>query len=265
MATPPAGVLATKVAGGRGGSSLGQDAPSSNRRNFRSPPAFNGKEWSRQQKRGYHRLRSCLTYWQAHNYQVRWVTLTGADDSDAGKLSYHHQVLRQRIERGLGYPGIEHFQVRTSEGNGVLHIFWAWRAQDGFRNRLFYVPQDWLSRQWVDIHGATNVWIGAVGNRDRDTRRVSAYAMAQYVGEQSGYEYMSWSWGRIFGFPLAACWSWLKRSVRNRSRLLVWWARFLSGGLIIGVPGAGQAVSMGIIRQRYREWRAAGGSGGRWV
>ena len=28
-------------------------------------------EWSRKQKRGYHRVRSLLYFWESHNYQVR--------------------------------------------------------------------------------------------------------------------------------------------------------------------------------------------------
>jgi len=231
---------------GEGGSSFNIDGPRSNNEQK--------TEWGRKQKRGYHRIQSCLTYWQANGYQVLWVMLSTSPGGDSTKLAYHHQVLKQRIERELGYPDIQHFQVRTSEGNGVLHIFWAWRADNGFRQRSFYVRQDWLSEQWADIHGAPVVWISRVRGGRSSRNRISRYAMTQYVGNQSGYEYMSWSWVRMFGFPLVACWRWLKRKANDKSQLLYWWSRFLSGGLVLGIPRAGMAVDMGIIRVKYREF-----------
>ena len=86
-------------------------------------------EWSRKQKRGYQRIRSLLWFWEAHHFQVLWVTLSTADGGQADKLTYHHKQLRQRIERQLGYRGLEYYQVRTEEGHGVLHIFRAGGSQ----------------------------------------------------------------------------------------------------------------------------------------
>ena len=63
------------------------------------------------------------------------VTLSTAEGGDAEKLKpYHHKQLRNRVERQLGFQGLEYYQVGTEEGHGVLHIFWAWRVPDG--NRL---------------------------------------------------------------------------------------------------------------------------------
>lgn len=68
------------------------------------PPAKPSKpEWSRKQKRGYQRVRSLLWFWEAHHFQVLWVTLSTAEGGQADKLTYHHKQLRQRIERQLGY------------------------------------------------------------------------------------------------------------------------------------------------------------------
>ena len=80
-------------------------------------------EWSRKQKRGYQRIRSLLWFWEAHHFQVLWITLSTAEGGRANKLTYHHKQLRQRLERHLGYRGLEYYQVRTEEGHGVLHIF----------------------------------------------------------------------------------------------------------------------------------------------
>jgi len=183
-----------------------------------------------------------------------WIMLSTANGGDPSKLAYHHQRLRQRVESRLGYRGLQHFQVRTSEGNGVLHIFWAWKPECGFRQRSFYVAQGWLSKQWAQIHGAPIVWVSRVRLGRVSRNKVSRYCMSQYVSGQAGYEYMSWSWGRTFGFPLVACWKWLKGKARNKSRLLLWWHRFLSGGFIVGVPRAGVVIDMGIIRAAYKEW-----------
>jgi hypothetical protein len=98
---------------------------------FRREPVAG--EWTRKQKRGYHRVRSLLWFWECHQFQVLWVTLSTAEGGDAEKLTYHHKQLRQRIERQLGFQGLEYYQVRTEEGHGVLHIFWAWRVPDGER------------------------------------------------------------------------------------------------------------------------------------
>ena len=74
-----------------------------------------------------------------------WVTLSTAEGGNADKLTYRHKQLRQRIERQLGYDGLEYYRVRTEEGHGDLHIFWAWRVPDGERPRRFLISQEWLS------------------------------------------------------------------------------------------------------------------------
>ena len=78
---------------------------------FRREPVAG--EWTRKQKRGYHRVRSLLWFWECHQFQVLWVTLSTAEGGDAEKLTYHHKLLRQRIERQLGFQGLEYYQVRT--------------------------------------------------------------------------------------------------------------------------------------------------------
>lgn len=216
--------------------------------------------WDKKQKRGYHRVQSCLQYWQAHGYQVLWVMLSTASGGDASKLAYHHQRLRQRIEARLGYQGLQHYQVRTSEGNGVLHIFWAWRARDGCRQRSFYVKQAWLGIQWQDIHSAPIVWIVRVRRGRASINKVSRYCMSQYVSGQAGYEYMSWSWGRTFGFPLVACWRafkgiWSKYNGNGRKKALyALWGVFLSGS---AVPlWSGRYTSLEVVRLGYQEYRS---------
>lgn len=212
----------------------------------------NHKKWNRKQKRGYHRVQSCLTYWQKNGFQVLWVCLTTAPGGDSNSLAYHHQKLRQRIERKLNYNDIQHFQVKTNEGNGVLHIFWAWKGA-----RSFYIPQKWLSSQWGDIHNAKIVWIKRLKRGSLSRNKISRYCISQYVTEQAGYQYMSWSWGRTFGFPIVACWDWIKRLCGDKKgNLMKWWNRLLSGGHIFGLHIGNFIFILGMedIRQLYREW-----------
>lgn len=239
--------------GGGGSPSLDRDVSSSN--NAYRP------SWDRQQKRGYHRIQSCFQYWQARGYQVLWLMLSTSGDGDGRKLAYHHQMLKQRVERKLGYDGIQHWQVRTAEGNGVLHLFWAWRARDGFRQRSFYVKQAWLSRQWQEIHGAKIVWIERVRGGRVSRNKVSRYCMSQYVGKQSAYQYMSWSWKRTFGVPLVGCWRafkglWSRRNGnRSRKGLYALWGAFLAGELI--PLGNGWYTRLEVVRLGYQEYGSA--------
>lgn len=174
-------------------------------------------EWSRKQKRGYQRIRSLLWFWECHGFQVLWIMLSTAEGGDASKLSYRHKLIRQRIERQLGYDGIEHYQVRTEEGHGVLHIFWAWRSAPGQRARRFWIDQRWLADQWNQVHGAPVVWVKAYRPGRRSRNRLSRYVISQYVQDQSGYVNMCWSWKRSLGFPIGAVWNTLKGMWRGRN------------------------------------------------
>lgn len=175
----------------------------------------NEGSWSRKQKRGYHRVRSLLWFWESHEFQVLWVTLSTSPGGDANQLTYRHKRLRQRIESQLGYRGLEYYQVRTNEGHGVLHVFWAWRVPPGERFRRFWISQEWLSAQWEQIHGAPIVWIKAYKPGRRSRNRLSRYVISQYVQDQCGYVNMCWSWKRSLGFPLGAVWGVLRKLWSN--------------------------------------------------
>lgn len=183
------------------------------------PQQTRSEGWSRKQKRGYQRIRSLLWFWECHGFQVLWIMLSTAAGGDASKLSYRHKLIRQRIERLLGYVGIEHYQVRTEEGHGVLHIFWAWRPRPGERARRFWIDQRWLSTQWEQIHGAPIVWVKAYRPGRHSRNRLSRYVISQYVQDQSGYVNMCWSWKRSLGFPLGAVWNTLKKMWLGRNAI----------------------------------------------
>ncbi|HNK76274.1 MAG: hypothetical protein K1X60_00555 [Nitrospira sp.] len=158
-----------------------------------------------------------MWFWEAHHFQVLWVTLSTAEGGQADKLTYHHKQLRQRIERQLGFRGLEYYQVRTEEGHGVLHIFWAWRVPDGERARRFWISQEWLSAQWEGLHGAPVVWIKAYQPGHRSRNRLSRYVISQYVQDQSGYVNMCWSWKRSLGFPMSTLWEEMRNQWSSRN------------------------------------------------
>lgn len=213
-------------------------------------PGTGDVKWSRQQKRGYHRALTCMQYWRENGYQMVWVMLSSSEASDSTLLAVHHQRLREMVER-RGFPELEHYQIRTSEGHGVLHVIWAWRADGGFRDKAFWVGQRWLSETWDRLHGARIVWISRIGTHRKDMFKVARYCIGQYVSEQSGYEYMSYSWKRSFGFPLVACWRKFKELARSFDELVREWSTFLSGGVVwCGFGG----FTMGAIRLGYREY-----------
>lgn len=152
-------------------------------------------------KRRFHRIKSLLEFWSRQDYAVLWLCLTSSRQSDGSKLSNHHRRLKQRAEREFNLPNdILHLNIRTSEGNGTLHLFWACKM-DGFRKKDFYVPQEWLSNNWKDIHDSKVVWVKRVGSTNEDISRLSSYCLTQYCAGQDSFEHLSWSWFRIHKIP----------------------------------------------------------------
>jgi hypothetical protein len=253
-----------------------------------------GTRWNRQQKRAYQRCLSVVSLWQQAGYQVLWLMLSTAVGGDATKLAYHHQRLMQQVSYVskrygvgrkvvtsadgyksrvvkrdgtvvggaaddkvfvLGYAGMQHFSIRTDEGNGVLHLLWAWKGK-----RSFYIPQAWLSDAWRSIHGACVVWVARVGGGTGDVARLSRYMVSQYCSGQAGFKYMSYSWRKSFGFPLVSCWRAFKRSwaadngYGRRSAMLAHWHRFL-GGAALPFNG-GLWLTMSWFKASYRAYGA---------
>ena len=187
-------------------------------------------------------------------FTLLWITLTSAPGSDFELLAYHHQQLRQRVERKLGFKGLQHFQVKTMEGHGVLHVLWAYKSAPGGRAKPFYIPQAWLSRQWEELHGAHRVWVKAVQAGESSKRKLSKYIISQYVSNQAGYVNMSWSWWRTFGFPLRAVWGIFSRRYQDYRELISVWERVFAGWSVRAGPEGW--ISLRSIGEHYKRWRA---------
>ena len=221
-----------------------------------SPTKTYRPPWNRQQNRGYQRVKTFMHYTLEAGFKLLWLTLTSAPGSDFGSLTYHHQQLRQRVERKMGFKGLQHFQVKTLEGNGVLHVLWAYKPAQGERAKSFYIPQAWLSRQWEELHGAHRVWVKPVSAGEKSKRRLSKYLMSQYVADQSAYVNMSWSWWRTFGFPLRAVWGIFARYYRacDYGSLIRSWEKVFAGWSIRAGPDSW--VSLRSIGEHYLRWRS---------
>ena len=216
------------------------------------------KEWSRQMKRGYQRIMSILNFWEGHEYQIMWLCLTSSRDSEAKLLAEHHDKLKKYVERRFGFEGIEHVSVKTTEGQGVLHILWAWKPKQGFRGQRFFVGQRWLSEKWQEIHRAKVVWISKVDKSIGSKKKLSRYCVTHYCAEQNGYKYMSWSWRRSFGFPMVASWRWFKGMSRgDKPHLLKKWSQFMRGERVVVYFRQSYSsiiMDMNILRKLYVEF-----------
>jgi hypothetical protein len=192
--------------------------------------------WSKKQKRCYHRLNSILIFWQAFDYQILRVDLTSSKESKLEDIRKNHRALRRKIEREFGFEAIEDFVVETSEGVGaVLHCVWAWKPKEETEDVSFYIPYEWLSKEWLRIHKAWSVSIKRYEKESAFTRRrVSRYVVSQYVSGQSGFVRYSYSWKRTFGFSLVKFWNafkdyWLNYAGTDYKEMIWLWEMFLKG------------------------------------
>ena len=101
----------------------------------------NVKIWTFKQKRAYHRVLSGYRFSIFLSKPLRFFTLTTAIGVKRN-INDDFQILKKRIGRKFGH--LEYFKVKSSEGNGVLHVIY----------RGPYIPQKWLSRHWNDIRGS---------------------------------------------------------------------------------------------------------------
>ena len=217
------------------------------------------ENWDRQHKRTFHRVQTLLSYWDQHGYEVLWITLTSGPESDGSdRLAYNHRRLRQTVERAHAARDadgkmhdlqhvreIESLVVRTSEGpdgHGVLHLFWAWDPPGGSHSRDFFVPHDWLSRQWGRIHGPYDehsdqavkplyVWIKKVGSEDyHSTENLARYLVSQYLGDHTdALENVSWSWERTLGGSVTEAWEAVRGIVASIGEAIATWHDLLGG------------------------------------
>lgn len=194
----------------------------------------NGKpEWSRQQKRLYQRTKTFLRAVTRQNLQGYFGALTTAPGGDARKLAAHFKELRRRIQRYLGYRGeLFYMAIITSEGNGVLHPLIFWKPIAGEKHRYFDLAPEWIQRQWNEIHGAPITKLRRYRAGIESEKRLSNYIVSQYLIQQrklgkegvlvDALERYSWSWKKLFSFPVGKTWTELKQFWFARSDIKIW-------------------------------------------
>ncbi len=172
--------------------------------------------WSPKARRWYQRVLSGVTHHQANRRQLRVITLTsgpGAPPQDEINASW--QVLRKRIVRKWRIK-LEYWKLRTSEGNGVLHIIYSGP----------YIPQRWLSRNWSEIHNSPIVYIQKMRFKKK---RLVNYLMKHYLPAHDVrglYTRMSWSWGWVFrGF--CGAWKWFWKRGPTRYEVIIEWNKLM--------------------------------------
>jgi hypothetical protein len=154
----------------------------------------------RKHARAFQRMLTRLQIAKNNNAYMRFMTVTSAREQKR-PIKKSFAVLRLRIERAtykrdgfVGFKFNRYFCLRTSEGNGVLHIvFWG-----------RFIPQDWLSKNWLDIHGAFRADIRACFTKKRRVDGLVGYLLTNYLTEQP-IERMSYGWKWAW---LGFCKSW---------------------------------------------------------
>jgi len=157
--------------------------------------------WGPKARRWYQRLLSGAAHHTANRRILRVMTLTTAPEARGLDLNSSFQALRKRILRRWS-GGFEYWKLRTSEGNGVLHIIFAGS----------YIPVAWLKQAWSEVHGGS--YIVYIQKLRGKRKRMVNYLMGHYLPSHDNYRIytrMSWSWGWVFrGFAGAWRWFWRK-------------------------------------------------------
>ena len=141
----------------------------------------------------------------------------------ADKLTYHHKQLRQQDRTtALGFPRLGVLPgVRTEEGHGVLHIFWAWRVPDEVNAPAgVWISQEWLSApQWQreGLHGGAGGLDPGLpaGASLREPPTRADMSSANTFQDQSGYVNMMVVVETVARLPMSTLWE--RRAINGRA------------------------------------------------
>ena len=153
------------------------------------PKTVSFVSYSDKQRRCY---RNCLQgLIRAMNFHQRcsFLTLTSGRGFDVRRLCQCFQTLRKRVYHHWGFL-MQYLSVRTSEGNGVLHVVFVGE----------YINSVWLSKTWSEItHGISKIIKIKEIRLDKKTHCKSmARYMTQYMAGQQKFQRFSRSWNWIF-------------------------------------------------------------------
>jgi hypothetical protein len=165
--------------------------------------------YSKKQRRAFQRLMSGLTVGKSRRERLRFLTLTSSSESEGRSLNADFRILKMRILRKFHFK-MKYWKIRTNEGNGVLHIV--------IRGK--YIPQEWLSEQWADIHKSPIVNIRSLRETRKGLTGIVFYLVRNYLSKQS-YERMSWGYSWVFP-AFVSCWKRLIDKYGFKQALFLW-------------------------------------------
>lgn len=142
--------------------------------------------YTKKQRRAFQRLMSGLTVGKSRSERLRFLTLTSSPASVGRDLNADFRTLKMRIYRKFHFK-MKYWKIRTNEGNGVLHII--------FRGK--FIPQEWLSDAWFEIHKSPIVDIRSLYETRRGLTGIVFYLVGNYLAKQS-FERMSWGYSWVF-------------------------------------------------------------------
>ena len=167
------------------------------------------KVYSKKQRRAFRRLMSGLTVGKSRRERLRFMTLTSSPESIGRNLNADFRALKMRILRKFRFK-MKYWKIRTNEGNGVLHIV--------FRGK--YIPQEWLSVQWAEIHKSPVVDIRSLYETRKGLTGIVFYLVGNYLAKQS-FERMSWGYSWVFP-AFVSCWKRLIEKYGFKRALFLW-------------------------------------------
>jgi hypothetical protein len=165
--------------------------------------------YTKKQRRAFQRLMSGLTVGKNRKERLRFMTLTSSLESVGRNLNADFRALKMRIFRKYHFK-MKYWKIRTNEGNGVLHIVY----------RGKYIPQEWLSDQWAEIHKSPIVDIRSLRETRKGLKGIVYYLLGSYLTKQS-FERMSWGYSWVFP-AFVSSWKRLIEKYGFKQALFLW-------------------------------------------
>jgi len=144
--------------------------------------------WSGKQKKAFARCLDGLRKANLLGLNVRFLTLTTpacngealSNDEKKEFIQLQWRKLYGKLKKNDSYDIDEYFSVRTSEGNGVIHIVFTGD----------YIPFNYIMEEWVKINGTPFIWICDPYKKFNDDRAVARYFVSQYVGFKQNIDFV---------------------------------------------------------------------------
>jgi len=180
--------------------------------------------------RFWNRILSFITRLQSRKikgYRFAFLTLTSSLESDNNHILDNWNILKKRIQRKYGK--VYAFIVREfNDKHTLIHLHILFYAP--------YIPQNWLSSNWNDIHKAKIVYIEGI--QETQVKSITGY-LAKYVSKDfetsaqiSAIHIRRFTYSRFF-HSISKLWKaytkdYIKTYGYNISDMLKWWNYYIT-------------------------------------